>query len=176
MGEFDQYHEPVKTLDFDPTTFVPEARVKGLTWNSISIGWTEPEEDRVRDHLDYYKLTRVEGQNDEDGEELNMYHPADSFAFYLWRHLSPATRYSFTVAACSGYTRECGTASAPPVAATTEDGLAGPPSSPRAICKHDVVSGMNFVEVLWEEPEHKFGTIEFYNVSGHEQRWPPETC
>ena len=93
-----------------------------------------------------------------------MYHPADRFSIYLWRHLEPATNYSFTVSACSAYTRECGEASRA-VAAATEDGLSGPPTSAEARCGHDNVSGMNFVEVRWEEPKNKFGQIEFYNVS-----------
>ncbi len=156
MGEFDLYHEGVKTLDFDPV-FKPEARIKGLTWNSISIGWTKPPKE-VDPFVDYYKLTkRTEEQ------EVNNYHPADKFNFYLWRHLEPATNYTFTVAACSAYTRECGEASAA-VFASTEDGLSGPPAAVTAACGHDNVSGMNFVEVQWGEPKNKFGQIEFYNV------------
>lgn len=62
-GEFDQFHAAVRTLDFDPV-FVPEARVKGLTWNSISIGWTAPAEARVAAHVDYYKLTKRSGDQE----------------------------------------------------------------------------------------------------------------
>ncbi len=164
MGEFDLFHRHVRTLDFDPV-FVPEVRVKGLTWNSISIGWSKPTEDRVREHIDYYKLTKRT-----DDQEVNMYHPSDKFSFYLWRHLEPATNYSFTVSACSAYTRECGLASRP-VAASTEDGLSGPPAAASAGCRHDNVSGMNFVEVQWREPRNKYGQIEFYNVS-----IPPHTA
>ena len=32
--------------------------MKGLTWNSVSIGWTQPGEERIREHVDYYMLTR----------------------------------------------------------------------------------------------------------------------
>ncbi len=92
-----------------------------------------------------------------------MYHPS-KFSFYLWRHLKPATNYSFTVAACSEFTRECGSASAP-VAATTEDGLAGSPDALRVLCRYDNVSGMNFVDVSWKEPINKSGHIEFYKAS-----------
>ena len=43
MGEYDTYHEAVPTLAFDPF-FVPEASIKGITRNSISVGWTDPPE------------------------------------------------------------------------------------------------------------------------------------
>jgi hypothetical protein len=39
--------------------------------------------------------------------QLNMYQPAGP-TFYLWRNLSPATTYAFTVSACNGFTNECG--------------------------------------------------------------------
>ena len=32
--------------------FQPEVSVKGLTWNSVSIGWSQPGEDRIREHVD----------------------------------------------------------------------------------------------------------------------------
>ena len=85
MGEFDLYHEGVHTLDFNPV-FVPEARVKGLTWNSISIRWSKPREERISAHIDYYKLTKRARD-----QEVNMYQPADKFSFYLWR-AAPGSR------------------------------------------------------------------------------------
>ena len=57
MGDFDLFHELIRTLDFDPV-FVPMTSVKGLTWNSLSIGWNTPPEDRIKEHVDYYKLTK----------------------------------------------------------------------------------------------------------------------
>lgn len=66
MGEFDLYHSPVQTLKSDPT-YVPEVGVKGITWNSISLGWDSPpineeteEEDvpNILDYITYYKITR----------------------------------------------------------------------------------------------------------------------
>eukprot|EP00095_Tigriopus_kingsejongensis_P005144 maker-scaffold100_size373717-snap-gene-2.51 protein:Tk05144 transcript:maker-scaffold100_size373717-snap-gene-2.51-mRNA-1 annotation:"receptor-type tyrosine-protein phosphatase alpha" len=158
MGEFNLFHETVQTLDFIPT-FEPIVRVKGLTWNSISIGWNPPTEDRIKEHIDYYKLTRKT-----DDQELTMYHPAKDFPFYLWRNLEPAKNYSFAVSACSKYTRECGLASKS-VSASTEDGLSGPPALVEVFCKHDNISGMNFVDVKWREPKHKYGHIEFYNIN-----------
>lgn len=93
-----------------------------------------------------------------------MYHPSNKYSFYLWRNLSPATDYTFTVAACNKFTRQCSKASEI-VDGTTEDGLAGPPAIVRVLCRNDNVSGMNFVEVEWQEPKQKYGEIEFYNVS-----------
>lgn len=158
MGEYDLFHKPVRTLDFDPV-FVPTVGVKGLTWNSISIGWNAPDDERLSEHIDYYKLNRKTSE-----QELTMYHPSKDYPFYLWRNLEPATNYSFTVAACNQYTRECGNPSNS-VSAATEDGLSGPPAFVELFCKHDNISSMNFVEVKWREPKHKFGKIEFYNVS-----------
>eukprot|EP00094_Tigriopus_californicus_P001276 TCALIF_01236-PA protein Name:"Similar to Ptp69D Tyrosine-protein phosphatase 69D (Drosophila melanogaster)" AED:0.07 eAED:0.07 QI:0/0.91/0.84/0.92/1/1/13/255/1330 len=158
MGEYDLFHKPVKTLDFDPV-FVPTVGVKGLTWNSISIGWNAPDEERLSDHIDYYKLNRKT-----DDQELTIYHPSKDYPFYLWRNLEPAKNYSFTVAACNQYTRECGKSSNS-VSASTEDGLSGPPAFVELFCQHDNISGMNFVEVKWREPKRKFGKIEFYNIN-----------
>ena len=47
----------MSTLSFRPV-FQPEVSVKGLTWNSVSIGWSQPGEERIREHVDYYMLTR----------------------------------------------------------------------------------------------------------------------
>ena len=47
----------MSTLSYRPV-FQPEVSVKGLTWNSVSIGWSQPGEERIREHVDYYMLTR----------------------------------------------------------------------------------------------------------------------
>ena len=72
-GEFSVQDEPAKTLSWSPMNFVPSVRLQGLTWNSISIGWTSPQtaqnsqdttshkDTETRNYLDYityYKLTR----------------------------------------------------------------------------------------------------------------------
>ena len=63
-GEYSEYNPVVKTLNWSPMVFVPSVGLKGLTWNSISIGWTSPsfdDEDDDRNFLEfihYYKLTR----------------------------------------------------------------------------------------------------------------------
>lgn len=158
MGEFDQYHSATNTLSFRPI-FQPEVSVKGLTWNSVSIGWTQPGEERIQEHIDYYLLTKSDGK----GDEVSLAHPSDTYSFYLWTQLNAATNYSFAVSACNGYTRDCG----PPsnaVVQQTEDGVAGKPESVHIACKHDNVSGMNFVEVKWKPPRNRNGQIELYNV------------
>ena len=43
--------------------------------------------------------------------QLNVYQNADEMTSYLWRELSAATNYAFTVSACNYYTQECGDAS-----------------------------------------------------------------
>ena len=156
-SDFHQYHTAIRTLDFDPS-FVPRVSVRGLTWNSISISWNTPKDSRKNELINFYKLTRITSDT-----EVTMYQPADKYSNYLWLHLTPATEYSFTVAACNGFTREC----FPPsevVSATTEDGLSGPPSEIELQCRHDNISGMNFIDVRWKEPLSKSGQIEFYNI------------
>ena len=64
----------------------------------------------------------------------------------MWTRLSPATNYTFAVAACNGFTRECGPLSNE-VTAQTEDGVAGRPKAVQVACRHDNISGMNYVEV-----------------------------
>ncbi len=158
-GEFHQYHSPASTLDFHPI-FQPEVSVKGLTWNSVSIGWTTPGQERIREHVHYYLLTKADSRG---GEKAVVEHPADAYSFYLWTNLGPATNYTFTVSACNGFTRECGPPSKA-VSSQTEDGVAGRPESVHVSCKHDNISGMNFVEVKWSQPRQRNGQIEFYNV------------
>lgn len=58
MGEFDLFHSPVRTLKSEPS-YVPEVGVKGITWNSISLGWdSPPSEPDISDYIAYYKITR----------------------------------------------------------------------------------------------------------------------
>lgn len=98
-----------------------------------------------------------------------MYQPSHKPTFYLWRHLDAATNYTFVVSACNGFTRECGPNS-PPVSQATEDGKAGPPAFVEMFCKFDNISGMNYAEVKWKDPEQKNGEIEFFNVREREKK------
>ena len=122
-----------------------------------------------------------------------MYQDANEMSSYLWRELSAATNYTFTVSACNHYTQECGKSSNlvtgmfksiqkryPLIfsvensnnqtyfylsfSGITEDGLSGPPSRIIINCNHDNISGMNFVDVEWSPPTNPNGQIEFYNV------------
>ena len=68
MGEFDLYHSEVQTLSWDPT-FIPEVGLKGLTWNSISIGWNSPPE-KFAPYIQYYKLNRK--TDDQEVSSLNL--------------------------------------------------------------------------------------------------------
>ena len=43
--------------------------------------------------------------------QLNVYQDASEMSSYLWRELSAATNYTFSVAACNHYTQECGRSS-----------------------------------------------------------------
>ena len=43
--------------------------------------------------------------------QLNVYQDANEMSSYLWRELSAATNYTFTVSACNHFTQECGRSS-----------------------------------------------------------------
>lgn len=82
MGDFDLYHSDVSTLAWDPT-FVPEVGLKGLTWNSISIGWNIPTENFLP-YIQYYKLNRKTDDQEVKGVcHLNFHYPVRLEFLYL---------------------------------------------------------------------------------------------
>jgi len=173
-SRYSEHAQEVRTLDWSPSVFVPSASLRGLTWNSISIRWTSPDdlqsglsekEKMARNFKEYihnYKLTRKT-----DDHTLNVYQSTGEYPFYLWENLEADTDYAFTVSACNGYTNICG----PPsnkVTATTEDGLSGPPSNVNIECKQAAAGeggrGASYVDVTWQPPLKPNGQIEFYNI------------
>jgi len=161
-GSYDTYHESVATLDFDPI-FTPVVSIKGITRNSISVGWTDPP-DKMKEHIHYYKVTKYE---EEQVTEVVHDQP---YPLHLWGDLQPATFYKFTVSACNQYSNEC----SPPsktIPGVTYDGLSGPPANVEIHCKSDNISMVHWVDVHWDAPRETNGNIEFYNVelSGNAQ-------
>jgi hypothetical protein len=77
-------------LFLDPY-FVPEISVKGVTLNSITIGWSQPPEE-MRDHVHYYMLIV---QNNSTTKEA--FHPEQSMNLFLFTDLQAATTYHFKV-------------------------------------------------------------------------------
>jgi len=71
--------------------FVPEISVKGVTFNSITIGWSQPPEE-MRDHVHYYMLIV---QNNSTTKEA--VHPEQSMNLFLFTDLQSATTYRFKV-------------------------------------------------------------------------------
>ena len=154
-GKFNQYHEAVSTLDFDPV-FVPSASIKGITKNSISVGWTEPPE-KYRDHIHFYRVAKYSGELTTEFLHTSPHH------LHLWEDLQPNTAYNFTVSACNRYSGEC----SPPsqlIPGTTYDGLSGPPADVMISCRSDNISEFNWVDVKWQVPAEPHGIIEFYNI------------
>ena len=154
-GQFFVIDEPVRTLDFDPI-FKPEIAIKGITKNSVSIGWNEPPE-KMKDYIHFYKATK------RHGELLSEIIHTQNFPLQLWSNLDSASTYYFSVAACNEYSMECAPSSEE-LAATTYDGKAGPPENVHVSCRSDNISGMNWVDVRWQPPKRKNGIIEFYNI------------
>jgi protein-tyrosine phosphatase len=157
LGEFATYDAAaVRTLPTDPE-FIPEVSIKGITKNSISVGWTDPPE-AVAPHIHFYKVTmRTEDQITEHIHQA-------AYPLHLWSGLTPATQYYFTVAACNSYSGECSPPSSPPTAGGTYDGVAGPPAEVTLNCRSDNVSAMNWVDVKWQPPAAPNGRLEFYTV------------
>ena len=82
MGEFNQYHSDIQTLKSDPT-YVPSVGVKGITWNSISLGWDSPPTDHlpnILDYITYYKITRE--TNNEEVSYSQWLPPGSSSRFF----------------------------------------------------------------------------------------------
>lgn len=148
---------PVKLLRENPV-FVPEIKLNGLTFNSITIAWSTPM-DNVKDHVHYYQLYLKTANN----SALEAIHPASDGNIYMFSDLAPATDYYAQVAACSEYSQECGPKSAV-INCTTMDATSGPPSNPSIQCKFDEVSQVSFILVTWEAPSDPRGTIISYNV------------
>jgi hypothetical protein len=71
--------------------FVPEISVKGVTLNSITIGWSQPPEE-MRDHVHYYMLII---QNNSTTKEA--FHPGQSMNLFLFTDLQSAMTYRFKV-------------------------------------------------------------------------------
>ncbi|XP_066158731.1 tyrosine-protein phosphatase 69D isoform X1 [Euwallacea fornicatus] len=150
--------ETLKMLDEEPI-FVPEITVTGVTSISISLKWTVPPE-KFKDHIHYYNLIM---RSYNTSQKLEAVQPAKSDLVYLFFDLNSATTYSFQVAACSDYSRECGPWSEI-VNGTTMDGQSGPPSNASVECRFDNISHTNFVHVSWEPPRDPHGSIQSYNV------------
>nr|CAD7424727.1 unnamed protein product [Timema monikensis] len=144
----------VKTLDKDPS-FVPEISVKGVTPNSITIGWLQPP-DNVKEHVHYYQLML---KNNHTLKEA--IHNAQNLNLFLFVELQPATTYNFKVSACNEYTK-CGNWSKE-VNGTTMDGESGPPENVSVVCRFDNISRTSFVFVTWLPPLHPYGKIVHYN-------------
>ncbi|XP_068082268.1 tyrosine-protein phosphatase 69D isoform X2 [Anabrus simplex] len=159
MSNVGIYPNPVQTLETDPD-FVPEISVKGVTSNSITIGWCQPPSS-LKDHIHFYQLLI---QNNDTGTKREAFHPASEMLLYLFVDLKPATTYHFKVAACSEYTRQCGNWSEE-VNGTTMDGVSGPPENVTVVCHFDNVSSSSFVIVTWAPPRQPNGKIDRYNVT-----------
>ncbi|XP_069693184.1 tyrosine-protein phosphatase 69D isoform X2 [Periplaneta americana] len=155
-GNLNIWPEWVKTLDKDPD-FVPEISVKGVTLNSITIGWSQPPEE-MRDHVHYYMLII---QNNNTISEA--FYPGESMNLFLSTDLQSATTYHFKVSACSYYTQQCGNWSKE-ANGTTMDGQSGPPENVSLVCRFDNISHASFVYVTWTPPLQPNGQIMHYNV------------
>lgn len=92
-----------KTLEADPD-FVPESFVTGVTYDSITIGWSHPN-DELKDHVHYYELVAQAYNRTPNWETMQS---AQMMNLYLFLNLESATTYHFKVRACNDYTKQCG--------------------------------------------------------------------
>ncbi|KAJ8945608.1 hypothetical protein NQ314_009135 [Rhamnusium bicolor] len=148
----------VKLLDEEPI-FVPEVAFWAATTSSITIKWTSPPE-KFKEHIHYYNII-LRSYN--TSQKFEVIQPDNKGYMYMFPDLNSATTYSFQVAACSDYSRECGPWSEI-VNGTTMDGMSGPPANASVECRFDNISHTNFVYVSWQPPSHPHGTIMSYRV------------
>ncbi|PSN55870.1 Tyrosine-protein phosphatase 69D [Blattella germanica] len=156
MGIFNNWQGWVQTLDKDPD-FVPEISLKGVTLNSITIGWSNPPKD-MKDHVHYYTLIVQDNSTTKAA-----IHPEGTMNLFLFTDLQSATTYRFKVSACSYYTNQCGEWSKE-ANGTTMDGESGPPENVSLVCRFDNISRTSFVYVTWTPPLHPNGQIMHYKV------------
>ncbi|XP_044741511.1 tyrosine-protein phosphatase 69D [Chrysoperla carnea] len=150
--------QSIRTLDSNPD-FVPEISVNGVTFNSITIGWTQPPPE-LADHVQYYELVAQATNSTTNKQAVQT---AQSMPLYLFINLEAATTYTFKVRACNEYTGQCGLYSQV-VNGTTMDGAAGPPENVQVQCKFDNISQTSFLFVTFEPPKKPNGKIVHYNV------------
>ncbi|MCL4138534.1 UNVERIFIED_CONTAM: hypothetical protein GTU68_057208, partial [Idotea baltica] len=72
--------------------YVPVVSLRGSTKDSLSVSWSQPEEE-LRSYIDFYKLSLV---NVETGALLDTVKYANQSA-YLFENLDHGTMYEFTV-------------------------------------------------------------------------------
>lgn len=84
---------------------------------TITIKWTAPPPE-LREHVHFYNIMATR-QN----EKMEAVSQADLYPDYLFVNLKPATTYTFKVAACNEYTRQCGNWSAETNGTTLDGGI-----------------------------------------------------
>jgi len=85
-----EYQHSTCIFSSDPY-FVPEISVKGVTFNSITIGWSQPPEE-MRDHVHYYMLIVQNNRT-----TMEAVHPEQYMNLFLFTDLESATTYRFKV-------------------------------------------------------------------------------
>ncbi|XP_049806614.1 tyrosine-protein phosphatase 69D [Schistocerca nitens] len=159
-SNFYTHPTPVSTLEKDPD-FVPEVSVKGVTINSITIGWSLPPAE-LKDHIHYYHLVlQNNGTTTYRQESISS---ADQMNVYLFVDLLSDTTYHFKMSACSEYTKQCGNWSNE-VYGKTLDGVSGPPANVTVTCQNSGIQGGSVISVSWASPQNPNGKISYYNVS-----------
>lgn len=187
IGTSPAYTHPttVRTLEKDPV-FVPVLEVKGMTTNTITIGWHPPSPDLLK-YFQYYETSVIEKAN--SSNIVNDTYPQNSrnlpymfdnvskrahklitflyiqililFCFFL--QLKTATEYVFRIRACNELTKLCGDWSAN-VTGTTSDGAASSPTKLHVSCKYYNISGRTVLSAHWEPPIHRNGHITHYHL------------
>jgi len=150
------YETWVPTLSHDPE-FIPEVSVKGVTKDSLTIGWTQPRPD-VRDFVQFYEI--VLQNNDTKIETIQ---PDVPMNVYMFPNLKAMTTYSIKIAACSEYTKSCGPWSRE-VNGTTLEGTPEPPENLTIQCRFDNISQYSSVYLTWRPPKRANGAIAQYKV------------
>ncbi|XP_055318349.1 tyrosine-protein phosphatase 69D isoform X2 [Sitodiplosis mosellana] len=149
---------PVTTLAVDPV-FVPVIEVKGMTTETITIGWHPPSAHLLQ-YIQYYELTVALKANESKIIEEAV-HPQNSRNLpYMFDNLKAGTEYIFRVRACNELTKKCGNWSAS-VTGATSDGTASIPTNLKVHCN---VTDRTVISVQWNAPLQRNGVIVSYNL------------
>lgn len=102
---------------FADPEFIPVVSVKGMTSDSVTIGWTAPPEE-LQNHVQYYEILATSSKN----VRKEAWSPTARVNGHMLGELDPGTKYNIQVAACSEYTHKCGNWSAPATGITLDGG------------------------------------------------------
>ncbi|XP_042869505.1 tyrosine-protein phosphatase 69D-like isoform X2 [Penaeus japonicus] len=161
VGETESREETITLLTEEPK-FSPNAAPRGTTVDSLTVGWSQPDEE-MKQYVGYYLLSLTD-PNTGDAQQAVKPAPASD---HMFTELKPATKYQFMVKACmdvfADEKRDCGNFSAP-VFGMTLNGVPDRISDLLLECEHSVNKIPSTIKILWQPPKNPNGVIDHYKI------------